>query len=64
MEPKSLFKSKTFWVNFLTILVALGAAFGIYPDAELGAQVSSALLVLSPLLNIVLRILTKQPVAL
>ena len=53
---KSIFASKTFWINILTIIAALSTEFiAVLPDFD-----GTALGILG-LVNIVLRIITKRP---
>ncbi len=59
---KSIFKSKTFWVNAVTILIAIATYFGISPDQALAEKATTFLLAVSPIVNIFLRLVTKQPV--
>ena len=62
MKPKSLFASKTFWFGVIYTVVQFAglAGFGDYtPPADLVAVVSQ----LAGLVMIVLRIVTKEPVA-
>ena len=56
MESKSIFMSKTFWVNILAIVVmVVQTQTGFVIDAEYQAAVLM-------ILNLVLRAITKQPV--
>ena len=53
MEKKNIIKSRTFWVNLLSIAAAVS---GIVPiDAEAAAIIVGCV-------NIVLRVITKDPV--
>lgn len=62
---KTIWKSKKFWVNILTIIVAFAAHFGVTPEPELTGQVATAMILLSPAINLVLTMFyTKQPIAL
>ena len=54
MKTISFLKSKKFWVNALTILVAICAYFGITPDQNLTDNLASYLVLLSPLINLVM----------
>lgn len=60
--PKSLFKSKTVWFNLLTILIALATYAGYTPNQELAQNVATGLIMVSPVINILLRWVTKQPI--
>lgn len=51
MDAKNILKSKTFWVN----VVALAAAYGGYLPPDYAA-------IVVPIANVILRLLTKQPV--
>ena len=69
METKSIFTSKTFWINFLTVLV--GTAAAINPDFlgvyKLPAATQNTILLITGLIagvgNIVLRFISTQPVS-
>ena len=56
---KSIFASKTFWVNAITIVLAIIAI----TDPQAIHMNSAYLLWISGVLNIFLRFLTNQPVA-
>ena len=58
---KSIFKSKTFYFNVLAFLVVLANAFG-FGDFKPNGTVLEVVAVLIPILNIVLRKITTQPV--
>lgn len=58
---KSIFKSKTFYFNVLAFLVVLANAFG-FGDFKANDTVLEVVAVLIPILNIVLRKITTQPV--
>lgn len=59
---KSIFESKVFWANALTVLIVLAGAFGITPNQVLMHNLGALLLTISPVINIVLRFFTSQPV--
>ena len=63
MDIKPYYKSKTIIFNTLTVLVVIATFFGYTPDTQLAENTTSTLLVLAPLVNIVLRYITKQPIA-
>lgn len=63
MTTKSWYQSKTIWFNALTILVAVAAYFGWTPDQNVTSQVSGFLVAIAPLANIVLRLVTKEPIS-
>lgn len=60
MTAKSIFKSKTFWVNFITIGAGVLAAF----SQAIPQNVTPWLLAIVGASNVVLRFLTKGPVKL
>ena len=62
MEKKNILTSKTIWFNALTVLVVVATFFGYTPDQELANQTSAILLGLSPVINLVLRFVTKKPI--
>lgn len=62
MEPKSIFASKTFWFNALTIVTAVAALFGYAPNQELADDAAMFLVSMSPIVNILLRMWTSKPV--
>lgn len=61
---KSWYKSKTVWFNILTVLVVVASFFGFTPNQELSEEVSGYLLVLSPLINLLLRFITTKGIVL
>ena len=62
MQTKSIFSSKTFWFNALAFVGAVAGAFGF--TGELAPDLQPFVVPAVTLINIVLRYLTKQPVAL
>ena len=58
---KSIFKSKTFYFNIISLLVAVAGPFG-FSKFEPDPAISQIVLILVPLANIALRYITKQPV--
>ena len=61
MEGKSIWKSKTFWVNALAIIVSIAGVFGL--DLNLGAEEQTAIITtIMGVVNIVLRFTTKEPI--
>lgn len=68
METKSIYKSKTYWYNkatvVLAVLMALATHYGVEPDAQVLEMTTATLLGITPVINIILRLVTKQPVKL
>lgn len=62
MKTKSIFRSKTFWYNVLTVVVGVATVFGYTPDQKLAEDVTGFLAAISPFVNILLRLRTTQPV--
>ena len=66
MAPKSWYKSKTVWFAVLTVLIGIAGAFGFgefVPDASTMQVIETVILVLVGLGNLLLRYLTKEPIA-
>ena len=63
MNSKSWYQSKTVWFNTLTIVLVVAGFLGYTPDQQLTEQVSGALLALGPVINIILRLMTKTPIS-
>ena len=59
MNSKSVFLSKTFWVNILAMAAALGGVFHFNLSADDQAMIVTGIM---GVVNIILRFLTKQPV--
>lgn len=59
MESKSIWQSKTFWVNLISIGAIIGAAYGFEIDTETQAILATGILAI---MNIILRFITKQPI--
>jgi energy-converting hydrogenase Eha subunit C len=57
---KPLLKSKVVWVNFITVVVSVAAFFDVNVDPTLAEETATFLLLVSPLINIVLRFFTKE----
>lgn len=62
MPSKRWYASKTIWFNALTIICAIAAFLGWTPDQELTASVAGMLVMAGPLVNLVLRLLTKKSI--
>jgi hypothetical protein len=62
MDAKSIITSKTFWFNALTVLVTVASVFGYSSDPALAQRVIDIMVVITPIINIVLRLVTRQPV--
>ena len=58
---KSIFKSKTLWFNVLAFVVIISNAFG-FGEFKANDTVFEVVAVLIPILNIILRKITTQPV--
>lgn len=61
IDGKSLIKSKTFWFNSLTLLVAVASLFG-YQDYEPNAEVSVLITSVVAIVNVILRIKTTKSI--
>ena len=60
MKTKHFYTSKTLWVNFVAIIaIMLNSQFGIELDTEVRAALATSILAV---INIVLRLITSQPV--
>lgn len=58
MQPKSLFTSKTFWLNAISAVVAVGGSMsGVLPE-----QYNKYVLGVVAVANVLLRIITTSPV--
>lgn len=55
---KKIYQSKTFWFNALTLITVFATVFGYAPNQELADTVSGALVLVAPLVNILLRVVT------
>ena len=62
MRTKSILKSKTIWVNLITIIFVLANYYGLVPNEELADQASKAIIMISPFLNLCLRMVTKDAI--
>ena len=64
-EPKSILTSKTLWINTLTFLVGLATLLLDIPVVAENPKVFAAVtIVVIPLLNNILRLVTNKPVGL
>ena len=66
MTPKSWYKSRTVWFAVLTVLIGIAGAFGFgefAPDASTMQVIETVTLVVVGLGNLLLRYLTKEPIA-
>lgn len=62
MDTKKWYESKTLWVNLLAGIAAITGAFGI--DIGLTPEVQTTIVTgVMALVNIALRVVTKQPVS-
>lgn len=62
MQTKPFYLSKTLIFNFLTVVIAAATLFGFTPNQELFKQATDILLVLSPIVNVLLRFVTSKKV--
>tara|TARA_R110000782_G_scaffold210163_1_gene298254 strand:- start:210 stop:410 length:201 start_codon:yes stop_codon:yes gene_type:complete len=60
-ETKSIFLSKTLWVNLLTVILIILNRSDVVVDPTL---IEPLVVVILPVLNMALRIVTNKPVAL
>jgi hypothetical protein len=60
-QGKALIKSKVFWFNILTLLVAVASLFG-FEDFEADETVSQIVILIGGLGNILLRTKTSEPI--
>ena len=61
MEGKSIWESKTFWVNAIAIIISIAGVFGL--DLNLSADEQTAVVTtIMGVVNIVLRFTTKEPI--
>ncbi len=63
MNAKNIFSSKTFWFNLLALIVLVANEFG-FATFERDPGLETYALVIVTLVNIVLRLVTKQPIKL
>ena len=63
MEKKAVWKSKTFWFNLLALVVIVANSLG-FGEFQADPNLESYALVIVTVVNIVLRLITKQPVKL
>ena len=61
---KSVFTSKTMWANVMALIAAVSALFGLEMTPEAQMQLVEFLLLGMPMLNVVLRFVTKDKVVL
>lgn len=59
---KPFYASKTLWFNALTILCAVAAFYGWAPDQHLMTNIAGMLVAASPIVNFVLRFMTKKAI--
>lgn len=66
MTPKNWYTSKTVWFAVLTVLIGIAGAFGFgefVPDASTAQMIEAVTLIVVGLVGILLRYLTKEPIA-
>jgi hypothetical protein len=59
---KSWIKSKTIWANVLAIVIVIALQFGIQPDQPTMEKTGEVMAIVMPLVNILLRFVTKKPI--
>jgi len=65
MNTKTIWRSKKFWFNALTIVTVIATFFGYTPDQELSENVSTVLITFSPVVNLLLTMFaTKKQITL
>lgn len=62
MNTKPWYRSKTVWWNVITIIVTVAAIFGYQPNEEIATAVTTTVVALSPLVNLILRFVTKEAI--
>ena len=60
MFGKDWYKSKTLWSNVVFVIVSLAAVLGVTGEAS--DEIASAMAILIPVINYILRLLVKQPI--
>ena len=61
---KKAFSSKTVWFNGLTVLIVVATFFGFTPNQEVAETTTHVLIGVAPLINLVLRFITKEAIEL
>ena len=61
IDGKALLKSKTFWFNILTLIIAVASAFG-FKDFEADDTILQIVALIGGLGNILLRTKTSRPI--
>lgn len=68
MPSKDFWKSKTLWFNLLALVIIVSRGFGFAEDAtdprlmELGGALVAIMQFIGPIVNMVLRLVTKGPI--
>ena len=64
INMKRFYLSKTMWFNALSILLGVALFFGYTPDENLMAETTKYLLIITPFINLLLRLMTKKGITL
>lgn len=62
MMKKRALHSKTIWFNVLTVVLVIASFFGFQENQELADQTRIILVSLAPVVNILLRFITKTAI--
>jgi hypothetical protein len=59
---KKAVSSKTVWFNGLTVILVVATFFGFTPNQEVAEITTQILLALAPIVNVILRFVTKEAI--
>jgi hypothetical protein len=62
METKSIFQSKTFWINAITAVAGILTTIGGSDLIQQNPQAAGVMAIVIGVANVLLRLVTKQPV--